>query len=511
MALYWLVLAVCAIAAFLVDAYFRSVAGALAMPVRDNEIRVEFLGMSVSRLIHTKLVISGLLAGMGGALAALAVGHVDPNMSYWTTSGEFVFITILSGAGSVVPAFVGSLVFESVRSFAFAMLPQLWQMLLGSVLLLTILFLPQGLGSLITRLRWRRKVGGAMSAPILSVRDLGKRFGAMIAARDITVSVPAQQTVGVIGSNGAGKTTFINMITGHLRPTTGNDSFRGARHHRPAFPQRSRQWESRDRFRWRKYSPRSRYSRTCALRLRSAARPKNFMGHVCTPLRSRESVAEAETLLDLFEIARYRDTLAATLPQGVRKLLDIGMAVAGSPRLLLLDEPTSGISIEEKFDLMQVVMSALRNRRITVLFVEHDMEIVERFAERVLAFYDGTVIADGTPAATLADARVQALISGPKAKGAAAASPMFRVSNLNVSIGPVPIIRGASFALEEGEMCGLIGRNGSGKTTLFRAIMGAIPASGMAELGHGRLVEIAAASARRAWHRLHAGRSPAGA
>jgi branched-chain amino acid transport system permease protein len=80
-------------------------------------------------------------------------------MSYWTTSGEFVFITILAGAGSVGSAFVGSLVFESVRSFAFAMLPQLWQMLLGSVLLLTILFLPQGLGSLIVRLGWRRNAG----------------------------------------------------------------------------------------------------------------------------------------------------------------------------------------------------------------------------------------------------------------------------------------------------------------------------------------------------------------
>jgi branched-chain amino acid transport system ATP-binding protein len=148
--------------------------------------------------------------------------------------------------------------------------------------------------------------------------------------------------------------------------------------------------------------------------------PKTFMGHVRTPLRSRESIAEAETLLELFEIARYRNRLAATLPQGVRKLLDIGMAVAGSPRLLLLDEPTSGVSIEEKFNLMQVVMSALRNRKITVVFVEHDMEIVERFAERVLAFYDGTVIADGTPTATLADARVQALISGPKVKGAVA-------------------------------------------------------------------------------------------
>jgi branched-chain amino acid transport system permease protein len=155
LALYWLVLAVCALVALLVDAYFRTLAGGLAIPIRDNEIRVEFLGMSVSRLIHTKLVISGTLGGMGGALAAFAIGHVDPNMAYWTTSGEFVFITVLAGAASVSAAFIGSLLFEAVRSFAFAMSPQIWQMLLGSVLLLTILFLPQGLGSLFSRLRGR--------------------------------------------------------------------------------------------------------------------------------------------------------------------------------------------------------------------------------------------------------------------------------------------------------------------------------------------------------------------
>jgi ABC-type branched-subunit amino acid transport system permease subunit len=155
-ALYWLVLAVCAIAALLIDGYFRTLAGALAVPVRDNEIRIEFLGLSVSRLIHTKLVIAGTLGGVGGALAAFTIGHVDPNMSYWTTSGEFVFITILAGAGSVGAAFIGSLAFEAVRSLAFAVLPQLWQMLLGAVLLATILFLPQGLGSLFSRLRRHR-------------------------------------------------------------------------------------------------------------------------------------------------------------------------------------------------------------------------------------------------------------------------------------------------------------------------------------------------------------------
>jgi branched-chain amino acid transport system ATP-binding protein len=257
-----------------------------------------------------------------------------------------------------------------------------------------------------------------MKTPILQVTDLGKRFGSLVAARDITVSVPAQQTVGVIGSNGAGKTTFINMITGHLRPTEGAIQFEGR--DITGLPSRtitamgvSRSFQVAQIF-----PSLTVFDNMCAAAAICRA-PKDLLGHIRTPFRSREAVAEAETLLELFQIARYRNTFAVTLPQGVRKLLDIGMAVAGSPRLVLLDEPTSGISIEEKFDLMRVIMLALRNRKITVLFVEHDMEIVERFAERVLAFYDGTVIADGTPAATLGDTRVQTLISGPRAKGAA--------------------------------------------------------------------------------------------
>ena len=151
--LYWLTLAFDGIAALLIARYFNSIAGALAAPIRDNEIRVEFLGVSVSGIVHAKLVIAGVLGGLGGALAALTIGHVDPNMSYWTTSGGFVFVTILAGAGSIAAAFIGSVVFESLRSFAVDAMPGLWQMTLGTVLLLTILFLPEGLGSVFTRLR----------------------------------------------------------------------------------------------------------------------------------------------------------------------------------------------------------------------------------------------------------------------------------------------------------------------------------------------------------------------
>ena len=150
-ALYWLTLGTGALAALLLGVYFKSVAGALAAPIRDNEIRVEFLGVSVSGIVHMKVIIAGVLGGFGGALAALTVGHVDPNMAYWTTSGGFVFVTILAGAGSIAAAFVGSVVFEAVRSFAVDVMPGLWQMTLGSVLLVTILFLPEGLGSLFMR------------------------------------------------------------------------------------------------------------------------------------------------------------------------------------------------------------------------------------------------------------------------------------------------------------------------------------------------------------------------
>jgi ABC-type branched-subunit amino acid transport system permease subunit len=157
LALFWLVLAFGALAAWLVSMYFRSVAGSLTGPIRDNEIRVEFLGISVDRLIHLKLVISGILAGIGGALAALAIQHVDPQMSYWTTSGGFVFVTILAGAGSVAAAFVGSLVFELVRSIAVSFFPAAWQLILGGALLLIIMFLPEGLGSLFSRFRRKRE------------------------------------------------------------------------------------------------------------------------------------------------------------------------------------------------------------------------------------------------------------------------------------------------------------------------------------------------------------------
>ncbi len=128
--------------------YLRTPLGRLAPAIRDNEIRVEYLGQSVRNAVHIKYVISAALAGLGGALTALTVGHIDPEMAYWTTSGEFVFILILSGSQSVIAPFLGALLFESLRTYAYQAFPYVWQMALGIAMLLVISFLPDGIWSL---------------------------------------------------------------------------------------------------------------------------------------------------------------------------------------------------------------------------------------------------------------------------------------------------------------------------------------------------------------------------
>ena len=139
--------------------YLKSTLGMMTMAVRENEIRVEYLGYSAEKAIHIKYVFSGLLAGVGGVIMAVTVGHVDPDsMVYWPVSGDFVFITILSGTGNVGATFIGALVYELLRTYAFEFAPELWQLILGGSLLLIIMFLPDGLWSIRSELRNRREL-----------------------------------------------------------------------------------------------------------------------------------------------------------------------------------------------------------------------------------------------------------------------------------------------------------------------------------------------------------------
>jgi ABC-type branched-subunit amino acid transport system permease subunit len=146
--LYAMTVAFTVAAGWAIAVYWRSAAGLLAQATRANALRVEYLGASARGSLATSFFLSGLLGGLGGAITALALGHVEPNFTNWTTSGEFVFVAVLAGYQSVVAVFVASLLLEIVRSFSNLYFPNTWQFVLGAFLLLVILFRPAGLGSL---------------------------------------------------------------------------------------------------------------------------------------------------------------------------------------------------------------------------------------------------------------------------------------------------------------------------------------------------------------------------
>jgi len=253
-------------------------------------------------------------------------------------------------------------------------------------------------------------------AAILDARGLNKSFGAVTAAQDISAAIEKDSVVGLIGTNGAGKTTFINMITGYLKPDSGSIRYEGRDITALAPRQIARLGICRS-FQipqlYGSLSVRENMVTALGIMLHNAGRGGFFSaGRPDVPGHDAPEEEVATRILDRFGLAQYRERPARVLPGGVRKLLDIALTMAAKPRVLLLDEPTSGVSAEEKFGIMELIMHGVKAEGATVIFVEHDMEVVSRFAQRVLAFYDGRIIADAPPQAALADPEVRRLVVG---------------------------------------------------------------------------------------------------
>ncbi len=253
-------------------------------------------------------------------------------------------------------------------------------------------------------------------AAILDARGLCKNFGAVTAASDINAAIERDSVVGLIGTNGAGKTTFINMITGYLKPDRGRIHYEGRDITSLAPRDITRLGICRSFQIPQLYASLTAFENMMAgigVVLRNAGLGGFFSrGEPLVPGHNLPAEEVAARILERFGLADYRDKNAQVLPGGVRKLLDIALTMVAKPKILLLDEPTSGVSSEEKFVIMEMIMKAVRAEGATVLFVEHDMEVVSRFAERVLAFYDGRIIADAPPAEALENAEVKRFVVG---------------------------------------------------------------------------------------------------
>jgi len=244
--------------------------------------------------------------------------------------------------------------------------------------------------------------------PVLSVRGLEKRFGAVVAADALSIDIAAGHKVSLIGANGAGKTTFVNMVTGYLKPDSGSIALDGIDIARRSPRNVARLGISRSF-----QIPQLFIDLTAAENLAvavSGMRAQALSFH--SPAEAQGRRDKAIELLERFGLADLADRPISELAGGVRKLVDISMALVRRPKLLLLDEPTSGVSAEEKFATMDRVIHAVAPDAATIVFVEHDMEIVSRYADRVLAFYQGRILADGDPHDVLKDAEVRRYVTG---------------------------------------------------------------------------------------------------
>ncbi len=232
-----------------------------------------------------------------------------------------------------------------------------------------------------------------MTEVVLQTLGLRKSFGMVVAAGGLDLGVPQGQVVGIVGPNGSGKTTFLNLVTGYVPPDAGHIRYQG-REITGLHPRDVTRLGIARSFQ----IPQLYRSLTVLENMLLALVVRDGReGDAWRRLARRASEDEARALLAQFGFATDTSVRVATLPEGGRKLLDVALSYALRPTLLLLDEPTSGVSAADKFEVMDTLVSVIRASRVTTVFVEHDMDVVQRYADRVLVFSEGKVIADDPP------------------------------------------------------------------------------------------------------------------
>ncbi|MFB6069651.1 MAG: ABC transporter ATP-binding protein [Halanaeroarchaeum sp.] len=242
-----------------------------------------------------------------------------------------------------------------------------------------------------------------MSETALSTENLVKKFGSVTAVDGVSVDISTDQVVGIIGPNGAGKTTFVNLVTGVLEATDGTVTFDGE--DITDVPEHGRV----KRGLARSFQIPQIYNELSTLEnVRAASIAREGKNNVFYRPLSRDPSTKEDALdyLEHFDLGDQADVTAESLAHGDRKILDIAMSFALEPKMVLLDEPTSGVGSESTDEIMQTTVDVARQSDTGILFIEHDMELVARYADRVIALHQGEVLSDGDPDDVLADEEV---------------------------------------------------------------------------------------------------------
>jgi len=415
----------------------RSPFGAVLRAIRDNEQRAAAVGHDVAKYKLTVFIIAAAYAGLAGGLLGLLQGYMPPDAFYLETSGQLVVQTIIGGTGTLVGPLVGAAVWLYLFTLLqnVAGLGALWKMILGIIFVLLVTVFRRGIcGAAV--LFWRRSVGsatpsrhaaastpepGAVAAPqdvalrrsagaaVLVTRGLTKRYAGLTAVDDISFELREGEIRAVIGPNGAGKSTFFNMLANVIPPTVGTIEFRGENISGLGATLTCQRGISKS-FQINQIFA-SLTVRENIMIPTLARQYGKFNLSMLKPVAEDAPVnASIEEMAKSVQLASRLDTPATELAYGEKRRLEIGLALATKPQVLLLDEPTAGMSPSERLDTVQLLKRIAAG--VTIIIVEHDMDVVFGLADRVTVLFNGRKIAEGSPEAIQANPEVRAAYLG---------------------------------------------------------------------------------------------------
>ncbi len=406
-------LAACLVVLFAVGglvAVLKSRRLGLAMQaVRDNELAAGVVGINTFRVKIIAFALSALLGGLGGGLFAGAFRYISPDQFAFDDSVVLLTMVLLGGVEAAVGATIGAglliLLPEWLR-----FLKQFYLAVYGAAVILIMVFLPGGIWGLFSRHRvWTPAAPAgpleldieAAGGTLLSVRGLAKHFGGVRAVDGVDLDIAPGSVHALIGPNGSGKTTLLNVLSGIYRPTAGSIALNGRpvaglAPHVLAAAGIGRTFQN-----IRLFHSLSALDNVII----GAERPGSGIAHRAA------ATARALAALGFVGMAERAGELAASLPYGHQRLVEIARALAGHPVLLLLDEPAAGLNLTEKQELVEL-LKRLRGHGLTILLIEHDMDLVEQVADRITVLNFGRHIADGSPADVLRHPEVIAAYLG---------------------------------------------------------------------------------------------------
>jgi len=403
----------------------RSPVGAILAGIRQNADRTAALGHSVPGYKLSVFVLAAAYAGLAGAMLGIFQSFMPPDAFAVDTSAQLVLQAVIGGVGTLLGPTVGAAVWLLLRD-GLQQIPGiggLWLFILGAIFVLLVTLVRKGLYG--TAVAWWQSrlaisasqqnprplaavrshavmlqptppmAAGAAVTPALEARAVSKNFGGVRAVSDVSMVVPAGEIYAVIGPNGAGKTTFLRMLSGEMVPSRGHILLRGddiTGRSVTAVNQAgmAKSYQINQLFN----------DQTCRQNLRLAALGRHRGKLRFDVFRAADSIPEVEdsidALIDELGLAACADLLVSTLPYGEKRRIELGLALATLPSVLLLDEPLAGLSPGERQDVIRLIRRLAEGR--TIVLVEHDMDAVFALAARIMVMHQGRPLAEGTPA-----------------------------------------------------------------------------------------------------------------